>query len=117
MRRDLARLEDILAAAADVISFTQSIDFQRFVEDRRDRYAILHALTIIGEASHQLSTELRERHSHVPWRRIIDFRHRVVHGYSALDATLVWQISIHLVPELRGHIERILAAEFPPECS
>ncbi|MCX6599588.1 MAG: DUF86 domain-containing protein [Acidobacteria bacterium] len=115
MQRDLDRLEDILAATGDIVTFTQTMDFDGFVRDRRDRYAILHALTIIGEASHQLSAELRERHNHVPWRRIIDFRHRVVHGYSALDATLVWEVSIRLVPELREQIERILAAEFPPE--
>ena len=72
----------------------------------------MHALAIIGEASNQLSPELRERHAQIPWRRIVDFRHRVVHGYGALDLELVWQIVVILVPELRRQIQAVLAVEF-----
>jgi uncharacterized protein with HEPN domain len=50
---------------------------------------MLHALTVIGEASSKISAELRERHGEVPWQRIAAVRHRIVHDYSGLDYELL----------------------------
>jgi len=63
MDRDLDKLEDILTATADIADFVAELDYASFVAERGRRYSILHAFTIIGEASSQLSTELRARHS------------------------------------------------------
>lgn len=51
MQRDLERLEDILTGTADIASFAEGLDFETFSAERGRRYSILHALTIIGEAS------------------------------------------------------------------
>ena len=113
MDRDLDKLEDILTATADIADFIAGLDYASFVAERGRRYPILHAFTIIGEASSQLSTALRARHTSVPWQRIIDFRHRVVHGYDVLDLERTWQISVHFAPELRQQIQAVLAIEYP----
>ena len=113
MQRDLDKLEDILTATADIADFIAGLDYASFVAERGRRYSILHAFTIIGEASSQLSTALRARHNSVPWCRIIDFRHRVVHGYGLLDLEQTWQISVHFAPELREQIQAVLAIEYP----
>ena len=45
----------------------------------------------------------------MPWRRIIAFRHRVVHGYGELDLILVWEVARNLVPSLRDQVTQIRA--------
>ena len=112
MQRDLQRLEDVRDAAGDVIEFCRGLDLAGFETDKARRYAALHALTIIGEASNGFSPELIARHSQVPWRRIIAFRHRLVHGYESLDLALVWEVATRLVPELRSQILDVLSREF-----
>jgi uncharacterized protein with HEPN domain len=111
MQRDLDRLDDILTAAADVIEFSSQLTFARFVSQKAERYAILHALTIIGEASNRISEEYRAKHPDLPWRRIIGFRHRIVHGYGEVDLELVWEVARTLVPDLQQRISQ-LRAEF-----
>ena len=113
MDRDLDKLEDILTATADIADFIEGLDYASFVAERGRRYSILHAFMIVGEASSQLSPELRARHTSVPWRRIIDFRHRVVHGYGLLDLEQTWQISVQFAPELRQQVQAVLAIEYP----
>jgi uncharacterized protein with HEPN domain len=112
MRRDLSRLDDILAAADDVVDFSAGLDRQGFENQKAVRYAILHSLTIVGEAASRLSDELRVRHPEIPWRRIIAFRHRLVHAYGELDLELVWEVARTLVPELRRQIANI-RSQFP----
>jgi uncharacterized protein with HEPN domain len=75
--------------------------------------AVLHHLTVIGEAMSRLSVELRERHPEVPWRKIIAARHRIVHAYFDLDWQILWDAAISDVPELQRRILEITAIEFP----
>ena len=109
MRPDLDRLEDILSAASDVMTFCEEIDLTEFQTSKQHRYAVLHALTIIGEAANRLSPELRDTHPDLPWRRIIGFRHRLVHGYGDLDLLLVWEVATTMVPGLRMQVAAIHA--------
>ena len=109
-----ARLDDILTAAADVMEFHGGLTRDRFETEKAQRLAILHSLTIIGEAAGRLSEQLRANHPEVPWRRIIAFRNRLVHGYGELDLDLVWEVAEKLVPPLREQIAAIRLA-FPEE--
>lgn len=114
MQRDLDRLEDILAAADDVMDFCSGLSRAEFEKNKTTRYAILHSLTIIGEAASRLSEEFRASHPTVPWRRIIAFRHRLVHGYGDLDLDLIWEVALTMTPQLRIQIAH-LRSEFPEE--
>ena len=104
MSRDQDLLLDIIAAADDIQAFCASVDLESFRRNKTTRYAILHAVTIIGEAANQVSDSVQKENPHIPWRRIIAFRHRVVHGYGELDLELAWQVASVLVPQLRGEI-------------
>lgn len=61
--------------------------------------AVLHHLTVIGEAISRLSTPLRERHPEVPWRQIMAVRHRIVHAYFDLDWKILWEAASSEIPE------------------
>ena len=67
MNRDLDRLDDILAAASDVMEFCAPLDRESLESQKAVRYAVLHSLTIIGEAASRLTEELRARHDQIPW--------------------------------------------------
>ena len=49
-----------------------------FLNDEVMPAAVLHHLTVIGEAISRLSDELKDHHPEVPWRQIIAVRHRIV---------------------------------------
>lgn len=113
MQRDAVYLSDILSAAADLREFMRAASFEEFCANKALRYAMLHALTVIGEASSKISAELRGRHSEVPWQRVTSVRHRIVHDYSGLDYELLWQVVTVFAPELAEEVEAIFRAEFP----
>ncbi len=77
----------------------------------RYRLAAERAAELIGEAVARLPMELRERHSQVPWREIIAFRNRLIHGYDAVDLEILWDVLQHYAPALEREIAAILAAE------
>ncbi|MBE0660743.1 MAG: DUF86 domain-containing protein [Bryobacteraceae bacterium] len=113
MRHEASYLKDILRAAEKIKDITAASSEASFIADEVLPAAVLHHLTVIGEAINRLSPELRDRHPEVPWRQIVSVRHRIVHAYFDLDLQIVWTAAAAEIPHLREQIARILAREFP----
>lgn len=106
--RDPGRLEDILKAANNVMSFIVGYTYETFVTDKMCYYAVLKNLEIIGEASYMLTKEFRERHTGIPWNSIIKMRHILVHGYATILPEIMWQTATEDVPQLVLSINAII---------
>jgi uncharacterized protein with HEPN domain len=113
MRHEASFLKDILTAAGKIEAITAATSEASFLNDDVLPAAVLHHLTVIGEAIHRLSPELKERHSDVPWQQIVAVRHRIVHAYFDLDWQILWNAAMDEIPQLRRQIGAILASEFP----
>jgi uncharacterized protein with HEPN domain len=113
MRHEASYLKDILRSATRVDAITAASSEAAFIADEVLPAAVLHHLTVIGEAINRLSPELRDRHPEVPWRQIVSVRHRIVHAYFDLDLQIVWTAAADEIPALRLQIASILAHEFP----
>ena len=44
----------------------------------------------------------------VPWRKIVDLRNIVAHGYGELRMELVWNLSLKEIPVLMEQLENLL---------
>ena len=82
MRHEPSFLKDILSACHKIEATVAATSEDLFLRDEVLSAAVLHHLTVIGEAINRLSAELRERHPEVPWRQIIAVRRRIVHAIS-----------------------------------
>jgi len=70
MRKDKAYLQDIRQAILDIERFIKGINQDEFYKNKEKQYAVLRALEIIGEATKNLSRELKLKYSEVPWKDI-----------------------------------------------
>ena len=113
MRPDRLYLLDIIEAADRVDVHLAERDRERFLADVTRQAAVLHELTVIGEAAGRLSETLRKAHSATPWAKVVSFRNVVVHEYFGLNWEIVWDTATELVPELRRQVASVLKAEFP----
>ncbi len=55
--------------------------------------ATIRQLEVIGEATKQLSDELRSKYRDTPWRRIAGFRDVLIHNYMGVDLNAVWGVT------------------------
>ena len=113
MRREASFWRDILSAARKIEAITADTSEESFLSDEVLPAAVLHHLTVMGEAISRLSPELRERHLEVPWHQIVAVRHRIVHAYFDLDWQILWDSAMDDIPLLRKQISGILEREFP----
>ena len=114
MRREELYIRDIIETAAELHRFTRGMSLAKFRENAVLKKAVLADLIAIGEAVAQISQELKDRHTDLPWSDIKAFRNVLVHGYFALDWEIIWEAVQHDVPALARQIRAILDFEFPP---
>ena len=74
----------------------------------KKQYAVLRGLEIIGEATKNLSRELKTKHREIPWREIAGMRDKLIHEYFGVNLELVWVTIKNELPELKNQILKIL---------
>jgi uncharacterized protein with HEPN domain len=67
--------------------------------------ALERFVEIVGEAASRLSEEARSRLPGVPWFEVIGMRNRLVHGYSAVDRNILWEVVTSDLPALLRLLE------------
>jgi len=63
-------LDDILASATKILTYTEGQTFEQFEVDDKTVDAVIRNFEIIGEAANRLSEEFRNQHTSVDWHRI-----------------------------------------------
>jgi uncharacterized protein with HEPN domain len=102
-------LQDIVDAARFIESLVQDQTYEEFTADEVRLSAVLHKLTLIGEAIKHVPEEIRHRYPSIPWREIAGTRDVIVHGYFKVNLPLIWHAASVEVRELRQSIEIVLA--------
>jgi uncharacterized protein with HEPN domain len=98
--REQHYLLDILLAAEDALSFVHGMTFEDFVESLRTRYAVLHALTIIGEAAGRIPESSEAEIPVLPWRRMKNLRNVIVHEYEGVNLPRIWDVVTAELPRV-----------------
>lgn len=113
MRREDLYLTDILEAADSIERFLNGVTRETFLSDDLLCSAVLHKLTIIGEAAARLPKDFREAHPQIEWGDIVAFRNIAVHAYFAVDWPIVWVAATRDAPDLRRKVAAVLSQKYP----
>lgn len=92
MVRDDAHVLDMLRATRLALEFSAGMDVDAFLRDTKTQSAVLHQLTVLGEAAKRVSAEFRAANPGIPWRQAAGVRDRIVHEYDSIDLDTVWAI-------------------------
>jgi len=102
-------LFDVAEACELVQQFTAGKTFEDYTSDAFLRSAVERQFEIIGEALGQaLRSEPSLSHHSSNTRRIIAFRNRLIHAYSAIAHEVVWGILEVSLPVLLREVRSLL---------
>lgn len=100
-------IDDMIDFSQKVLTYTDGLDLDSFVESGLNYDATLRNIELIGEAATHIPAEIRADHPEVPWRMIIATRNRVIHGYLGIDNDILWSIICDEIPALLSLLKSI----------
>ncbi len=86
----------------------QGIEFEDLMGNSEKQRAWLRSLEVIGEATKNLSKEMKTKHSEIQWKDIAGMRDKLIHEYFGVNLSLVWGTVKKNIPELEKQISEIL---------
>lgn len=110
-RDDMVCVRHILDAARKAMLFAQNRTREELDANEMLSLSLVRLLEIIGEAANVVPTDFRKKHSHIPWKKMIGLRNRLIHGYFDINLDIVWDTVVEDLPPLVADLEKII----PPE--
>ena len=102
------RIQDILDAVTAIEKYTQGMEFNTFIEDRRTVDAVVRNLMTIGEAAVHVPEDICLGHPEVPWYEMRGMRNFVVHEYFRASDSVIWDTIQVDLPPLLNLLNKIL---------
>jgi len=107
--RNLFRLEHINDCITKIEHVRDLLHkYDNFEKQWIEQDAIIRNLEIIGEASINISDELKEKYPDVGWKEMRGMRNFVTHEYFGVSLTIIWDILINDIPTLKRQIQNII---------
>jgi uncharacterized protein with HEPN domain len=104
-RNEKLLLEDIVQSIKQILIYTHEMSFEAFINSQITVDAVIRNFEVMGEASSRLPQSFKNSHPQIPFRKIKDFRNKVIHFYFGIDYNLVWDtIQTELKPLLENLI-------------
>ena len=97
--------------AEQIISFKANMDFEMFSKDEKTISACVFNMSQIGELAGRLDDDFIKKYSHIPWRKMMGMRNRIVHDYEGIKLNIVWDVIIDSLPEFLENIKIIIGGE------
>ncbi|HCS78941.1 TPA: hypothetical protein DIV55_04335 [Patescibacteria group bacterium] len=101
-------LQDIIESSELIQKRIKNVT-QEIFEDNIDlQDMVIHRLEIIGEAVKHIPQEFRDAHPEIMWHQPAGMRDKLIHGYDAVDLTIVWDTITQELPPFTEQIKKLL---------
>ena len=107
MNKDRLYLESISDCLERIAEYTEHGE-ATFLASRLIQDGVIRNLEVIGEATKNLSEDLRTANPSIPWRQIAGMRDVLIHDYLKVNLSRVWRTVESDLPPLDAAVQRLL---------
>jgi len=100
-------LKDILDAIAKIEDYTKDLSFEEFLKNNLVVDAVVRNFEILGEASKNISEEVKSQYPDIPWKEMAGMRDKIIHEYFGIDLEIVWKTAKIRLPQLSSLLKDI----------
>lgn len=77
-------VSDILESINSISEFIKEMNYKIFIEDDKTFSAVVRKIEIIGEASKNIPSSIKDNYTNIPWSDMAKLRDKVIHSYFEL---------------------------------
>ena len=100
-------LNDIKESIQDIEKYMGTISQTDFNKNKQLQDAVTRRLEIIGEASRNIPSSLKESTKHMPWSDMSQFRNFISHSYFEIGNLTIWKTVKEKLPLIKEGLNKI----------
>ncbi len=108
MKKDSVYLKHIVDAIMRIETYVQGMKYESFMETSLVQDGVIRQLEIIGEATKNLSDDLRSKSPEIVWKDMAGMRDKLIHQYFGVDLVAVWDSVEQDLPFIKKKIVELL---------
>lgn len=94
-----------------IISVSENLLFEDFMEDETLKRAVVRSLEIIGEATKKIPADFKVKWNTIQWKNMAGMRDRLIHDYIGVNYAIVWDVLKNKIPNMNKQISEFLNRE------
>ena len=92
-----------------ILTVSNELSKDIFLEDETLKRAIVRSLEIIGEATKKIPADFKIKWSLLQRKNMAGMRDRLIHDYIGVDYSIGWDLVKIKIPELQIQVSQVLA--------
>lgn len=104
-------LRHILDECSYIISVSENLSFEDFLEDETLKRAVVRSLEIVGEATKKIPADFKVKWNTIQWKNMAGMRDRLIHDYIGVNYSIVWDVMRNKIPDMHKEISSFLSKE------
>ena len=101
-------LRHIADECAYLLSKSNNLSKDEFLDDETLKRAVVRSLEIIGEATKKIPADFKVKWNSIQWKSMAGMRDRLIHDYMGVNYSIVWDVFINKIPALYQQITEVL---------
>lgn len=91
-----------------LLSISENLTKDNFLDDETLKRAVVRSLEIIGEATKKIPADFKIKWDSIQWKNMAGMRDRLIHDYMGVNYSIVWDVLKNKIPELTHQIQEVL---------
>ena len=104
-------LNHVLDECSYIISVSENLSFEHFIEDETLKRAVVRSLEIVGEATKKIPADFKVKWNTIQWKNMAGMRDRLIHDYIGVNYSIVWDVVKNKIPDMHKEISSFLSKE------
>ena len=102
-------LRHILDECSYIISVSEGLSYDDFLENETLKRAVVRSLEIIGEATKKIPADFKVKWNSIQWKNMAGMRDRLIHDYIGVNYAIVWDVMKNKIPDMHNQISEFLS--------
>ncbi|OFY91459.1 MAG: hypothetical protein A3K10_10710 [Bacteroidetes bacterium RIFCSPLOWO2_12_FULL_31_6] len=91
-----------------LVSVSENLLFEDFLDNETLKRAVVRSLEIIGEATKKIPADFKVKWNSIQWKNMAGMRDRLIHDYIGVNYSIVWDVIKNKIPDLHQQISNVL---------
>jgi len=111
IKSDIPYMNYIIDITRDIENSIKNTSKNSFGKDKDKKDANVRRIEIISESIKNISAELKDKYSHIEWKKFEKIEDMLKYKYFGVDFNAVWDFINEDIPKLKQEIEEIINKE------